>query len=94
METEYKVGDLVKWVSSAGHLYGKISKIFLALNAKNEMIPWMIIKRDNNLSTCLPNTKGYLKMMKFESFKEYDDGDLVCEGDVVEYYNPDLYNGF
>lgn len=61
------IGDMVKWVSAAGTLTGKVENIVLDLNGAGETIPWMIITptRDGYISKVrLCATDGYLKQMK------------------------------
>ena len=62
------IGDRVRWECHAGTLRGEVVNIHLALNAKNELCPWLTIEYiDNNKTqtTVLNGTDGYLKMMKF-----------------------------
>jgi hypothetical protein len=67
------VGDEVKWVSAAGKLSGKVSKIRLGKNANDVLVPWVVIETEietlgkKRLHTvCLCGTDSYLKMMKFK----------------------------
>jgi hypothetical protein len=63
------VGDRVRWECHAGTIRGEILDIRLALNAKNELIPWLIIEyiKDNKpVKIKLCGTDSYLKMMKFQ----------------------------
>jgi hypothetical protein len=63
------VGDRVRWESAAGAARGEILEIRLAPNAKNELIPWLLIEciKDNKpVKIKLCGTDSYLKMMKFK----------------------------
>jgi hypothetical protein len=63
------VGDRVRWECHAGTIRGEILEIRLALNAKNELIPWLIIeyiKNNKPVKIKLCGTDSYLKMMKFQ----------------------------
>lgn len=63
------IGDMVKWVSAAGTLTGKVENIVLDLNGAGETIPWMIITplRDGYISRLkLCASHGYLKQLKVE----------------------------
>ena len=63
------IGDMVKWVSAAGTLVGKVENIVLDLNGAGETIPWMIITptRDGYISRLkLCASRGYLKQLKVE----------------------------
>jgi len=64
------VGDRVRWQSPVGAMRGEVKEISLKLNAKNELVPWLIIQTGsfsglshlNQVTVC----GNDLKMMKFE----------------------------
>ena len=63
-----KIGDRIRYESAAGTIYGEVVNIFLAKNAKRELIPWLRIERivNNKPSiVIIAGTDRYLKMMKF-----------------------------
>ena len=63
------VGDRVRWECAAGTTRGEILEIRLAPNAKDELIPWLIIEyiKDNKpVKIKICGTDSYLKMMKFK----------------------------
>lgn len=63
------VGDRVRWECHAGTIRGEVTEIRLAHNAKDELIPWLIIEYIENtkpVKTMLCGTDSYLKMMKFK----------------------------
>ena len=67
--TDVRVGDRVRWECHAGTIRGEILEIRLAHNAKDELIPWLIIEYINDnkpgkINLC--GTDSYLKMMKFQ----------------------------
>ena len=67
--TDIRVGDRVRWECHAGTIRGEILEIRLAHNAKDELIPWLIIEYTENNKSCktmLCGTDSYLKMMKFQ----------------------------
>ena len=64
------VGDTIRWISRAGALTGKVTKIKLAPNAAGQTIPWMLVEDVENWvgmsqsNVMLPGTDGYFKMMR------------------------------
>jgi hypothetical protein len=63
-----RVGDRVRWESAAGTMRGEVVEMYLGLNAREELVPWLIIEhgvnaRKNRISLC--GNHGYLKSMKF-----------------------------
>lgn len=67
-----EIGDVIRWVSAAGTLTGKVKRIKLDLNAAGSTIPWItvqdIVSETGRIHSgvCLPGTDGYFAMMKVE----------------------------
>lgn len=60
-------GSMVTWSSAQGQLAGEVANIRLDLNAANEIVPWIVIKRwDTGSMVCLCGTGSYIKMMKLK----------------------------
>jgi hypothetical protein len=64
-------GSMVTWSSAQGQLAGEVVGIRLDLNAANEIVPWLVIKRwDSGTTVCLCGTDSYIKSMKLKVFEK------------------------
>ena len=60
-------GSMVTWSSAQGQLAGEVTNIRLDLNAANEIVPWIVIKRwDTRSLISLCGTDSYIKSMKLK----------------------------
>lgn len=60
-------GSMVTWSSAQGQLAGEVTNIRLDLNAANEIVPWIVIKRwDTGSLISLCGTDSYIKSMKLK----------------------------
>jgi hypothetical protein len=63
-------GNRVSWKSAAGDLTGTIKRFYLARNANDELIPWMVINVDKTQKTggtaTLCAIESYLQSMHLE----------------------------
>jgi hypothetical protein len=60
-----RIGNHVSWHCAAGHLTGKITDIFLKLNGREDLVPWIII--DGRDVLCA--TESNLIMMKVQKIE-------------------------
>ena len=58
-----EIGDKIQWTSAEGVLIGIVKRIYIAMNAKNQMTPWMVIENNNRTVTLCASDQN-LKMMK------------------------------
>lgn len=56
-------GNKIQWSSAEGVLTGIIKRIYISMNGKNEMVPWMVIENNNRTVTLCASHQN-LKMMK------------------------------
>ena len=65
-----KIGNMIKWESSAGTCVGKVVDIKLDFNAKSELCPWLTIHDvivdglKSSSEIVLNGNHNYLTMMK------------------------------
>ena len=58
-----EIGDKIQWSSAEGVLIGIIKRIYISMNGKNQMVPWMVIE-NNNRTVTLGASDQNLKMMR------------------------------
>ena len=58
-----EIGDKIQWTSAEGVLIGIIKRIYISMNGKNQMVPWMVIENNNRTVTLCASDQN-LKMMK------------------------------
>ena len=58
-----EIGNKIQWTSAEGVLIGIIKRIYIAMNAKDQMVPWMVIENNNRTVTLCASHQN-LKMMK------------------------------
>lgn len=56
----------VRWNSAAGILEGLVERVDHGLNAAGDIIPWLIIRRKDGLTTKLAGTNDCLSSLELE----------------------------
>jgi hypothetical protein len=65
-----EVGSAIEWTSAAGLLSGEVSKVWLALNAAGNLVPWILVNysdKNGTQTAMLCATEQNLLMMKVKA---------------------------
>ena len=58
-----EIGNKIQWTSAEGVLIGIIKRIYISMNGKDIMVPWMVIENNNRTVTLCASDQN-LKMMR------------------------------